>query len=458
MEHVESRSPQRPDDVVVSVAAAGPAEVGAAVERARAAAATWSAETAAVRAGRLLAAATAVEEAAPGLADLAVRETGKPVTEARGEVARGVAILRYYAQQAYEPLGETLPSPDGRSLLQTVRRPLGVAGLVTPWNFPVAIPIWKAAPALAFGNTVVTKPSPEATACALRLGEVLDQVLPADVWQVVPGGREAGEALIGLADVVSFTGSTAVGRQVAAAGAARGIPVQAEMGGQNASIVCDDADVERAATIIAAAAMGCAGQKCTATSRVIVVGDPAPLLDALAAAVERLTVGDPADEGTVVGPVISQAARDRVTGAVERAVAAGGRVVVGGRPIDRDGWFTMPTVVDGVSPGDSLACDEVFGPVCAVLAVRDLDEAIAVSNGVDYGLVTSVFTADLERALLAVARLDTGLVRVNASTVGLEFYAPFGGEKASSFGPREQGKAARDLYTSSRTVTIAPTP
>jgi aldehyde dehydrogenase (NAD+) len=201
--------------------------------------------------------------------------------------------------------------------------------------------------------------------------------------------------------------------------------------------------------------MGYAGQKCTATGRVVVVGDPRPVVEALVGAVEELPVGDPSEERTVVGPLITEEARRRAAAAVERGVSAGARLVRGGGSAGRDGWYMTPTLVDGVAADNELARREIFGPVCSVLSVRTLDEAIHMSNDVDYGLVTSVFTADIGRALASVARLDTGLVRVNASTVGLEHYAPFGGEKASSFGPREQGKAARELFTSTRTVTIA---
>jgi acyl-CoA reductase-like NAD-dependent aldehyde dehydrogenase len=385
-----------------------------------------------------------------------VREVGKPVTEAGAEVGRAVGILRYYAQQALDPDGETYPGASPASLLLSRRRPRGVAGLITPWNFPVAIPLWKAAPALAFGNAVLLKPSPDATALALRLAELLAPALPDGLFQVVPGGAETGGAILDRVDCMSFTGSVPVGRQVAVAATVRGIPSQAEMGGLNASIVLADAEPGRAATVIAGAAMGYAGQKCTATSRAIVVGDPGPFTEALVAAVEGLAVGDPADDRTVVGPVITDQARRRVIEAAEQAVAAGGRLLTGGKALDGDGWFVAPTLVDGLEPDARLAQEEVFGPIAVVLAVANEEEAVRVANGVRYGLVGSVFTRDLDRALRLTERLDTGLIRVNAPTSGVDFLAPFGGEKDSSYGPREQGKAARDLYTSTRTITINP--
>jgi aldehyde dehydrogenase (NAD+) len=393
---LQSRSPQRPDDLLLEVEETSAGGVAGAVRRSRAAGAAWAAAPALERSTALVAAADALAGAAGDVTDLMVREVGKPVTEAAAEVARGVGILRYYAQQVLDPDGETYPGPGPAALLLARRRPRGVAGLITPWNFPVAIPLWKTAPALAFGNGVVLKAASEATALALRLQELLSPTLPDGLFQVVPGGAATGTALIEQADCVSFTGSVEVGRQVAIAASTRGIPCQAEMGGLNASIVLPDANLERAAATIAGAAMGYAGQKCTATSRAIVVGDPGPFTQALVAAVERLPVGDPADKGTVVGPI------------------------------------------------------------AVVLPVADEDEAVAVANGVRYGLVTSVFTRDLDRALAVAARLDTGMIRVNAPTSGVDFHAPFGGEKDSSFGPREQGKVAREFYTSTRTITILP--
>src|SRR6266511_561880 len=324
---IESRSPQDPSDVVVTVPDADEAAVGKAVDRAVKAGRVWSATPATQRANALSSAAQAMADAAEELSLLVVREVGKPIVEARQEVARAVGILRYHAQAALDADGETYPTAppaDRHALLLARRRPRGVAGLVTPWNFPVAIPLWKAAPALAYGNAVVLKPAPDATALALRLAELLAPALPNDVFQVVPGGAETGRAMLERVDCMSFTGSVAVGHQVAVAATGRGIPSQAEMGGLNATIVLSDADPERAATVVAGAAMGYAGQKCTATSRAIVVGDPGPFTEALVTAVQGLAVGDPAEEGTVVGPVITDQARRRVVEAAQEAVAAGG--------------------------------------------------------------------------------------------------------------------------------------
>ncbi|MDP9867362.1 aldehyde dehydrogenase (NAD+) [Streptosporangium brasiliense] len=454
---IESRSPHAPADIVASFPAAGEAGVQAAVRLAQAVQHDWASRNAAARAAALARAADALEGAADELAALVVREVGKPITEARGEVARSVSILRYYSQQVFDPAG-ALHEPSGAGLLFTRRRPLGVAGLITPWNFPLAIPLWKAAPALAFGNTVVLKPAPQALACALRLAELLDL----NEFQVVPGDAEEGAALVEAADVVSFTGSASVGALVRQAAVRRGVPVQAEMGGQNASIVLPDANLEAAAAQIAAAAMGFAGQKCTATKRIITVGNGEEVREAVLAAVAKLGFGDPSDPGTAVGPLIDEAARDRVVDAAADAVAAGGRVLTGGRAVHSlqegglGGWYVEPTVVDGLPADHRLACEEVFGPICVVQDAASVDEAVALANGVRYGLASAVYTSDLDRALDLSARLDTGLVKVNAPTSGVDFYLPFGGEKDSSYGGREQGKAAQEFYTSTHTITISP--
>ncbi len=451
-----SVNPHDPADVLGEWEPAGGAGAGAAASRAAKAARAWREVPGAVRAKALGDAASALEQRSGEVTDLVVREVGKPVSEARGEVARGVAILRYYAQAALAPDGETLPAADPDQLLMARHVPVGVAALLTPWNFPVAIPLWKAAPSLAYGNATLLKPSSAAAATALAVGEIIGPFLPPGVFQVVLGGAETAVPLIEHPAVaaVSFTGSSAVGRDVSARAAARGCRVQAEMGGQNPSIVLADADVDRAAATIAYAAMGYAGQKCTATSRVIVVDEVYQRMrDALAAAVEALKVVDPADDKTLVGPVIDAGARDSALAAV---AGSGGRVVTGGHALDRAGFYLAPTLVELAEPSGPLATEEVFAPVAALIRARSADEAVSIANGVRYGLVASVFTADLARALRLTRRLEAGMVRVNAPTSGVDFNAPFGGSKDSSYGPREQGQAARAFYTESQTVLIVP--
>jgi len=454
---IRSTSPQRPDDVVGEWPDTGAEGVDRAARRAREAFPGWSRATAFERSRVLRDAAGRLASRGEEMAALMVREVGKPIIESRAEVARAVAILEFYAQAALDPEGDVLPPSTAGTMLLARRRPRGVVGLITPWNFPVAIPAWKLAPALAWGNVAVLKPSAESTACAFLLEEALG--LPDGVLQVVPGAAGAGRALVEhpAIDAVSFTGSAAVGRDVATTAAARGMPAQAEMGGQNPVIVLADSDVEATAAAVAASAMGYAGQKCTAARRVISVGTAADAFrEALITRVEALRVGDPADPATVVGPLITSAARDRVSAAVDAARGAGATLLTGGRSTIGEGWFYAPAVVDGVGPDQELAREEVFGPVLAMFSANDLDEAVRMANATRYGLVAAVFTRDLGVALDVAARLEAGLVRINAPTTGVDFHAPFGGDKVSGQGGREQGRAAREFYTSSTTITIAP--
>ncbi len=453
-----STSPHDPSDVVAAHRAATAADVHSAAERARAAQAEWWSLGAAKRAAALDAAASALESRADEATALIVREVGKPVVEARGEVGRTVSILRYYAQAGFSADGATYP-PSMSGYLFTQRRPHGLAGLITPWNFPLAIPMWKAAPALAAGNAVLLKPSPDAMGAADLLADVLGTVLPHGLFNVLPGDGETGAAVVSSCDVVSFTGSSAVGRQVIVAAATAGVPVQAEMGGQNAAIVLPDADARRTATMIAAAAMGYAGQKCTATRRIIVVGDRSDVVEALAEAVAAMAPRDPAEPGHVVGPMISEHARQRVLDAIAAGIAGGGRVLAGGGLAEAPpgpGWYVRPTLLDGVPCDHQLAREEVFGPLAIVLRVDDVDEAVALANSVRYGLVGSVHGRDLDLILSLSARLQTGLVKINAPTSGVDFYAPFGGDKDSSYGQREQGTAGLDFYSTTRTIAVVP--
>ncbi len=455
---VESRSPQAPDDLVATARPVGRTEVHPAAERGQRAQREWWASGSAHRGAALKALAVRLAERTDAAAELLVREVGKPMAEARGEVARAVSILDYYAQQSFSPLGSVMPaSMPGK--LWTERRPHGVAGLITPWNFPLAIPLWKAAPALAAGNAVLLKPSPEALASALWLEVLADDVLPACLLQVLPGGAETGAAVVEASDVVSFTGSEAIGRQVAVAATIRGKPVQAEMGGQNAAIILPDADAASTAAMVAAASMGFAGQKCTATRRILVVGPELrqrEVREALVAAVENLKIGDPRDPEVVLGPVINEGSRSRVAEAAALVHAAGGRLLTGGCAVDGEGWFVSPGLADGVGNDHVLAQEELFGPFALVLSAADVGEAVSLAEGVRYGLVTSVHGRDASELLDVVDRVGTGMVKVNAPTTGVDFYAPFGGERDSSYGPREQGPGALDFYTSSRTVTFAP--
>ncbi len=457
-EAVEIFSPAAPDQVVGRIARSGQADVGQAVAAAEAAWRPWKQQGPMAR-GQILFQASAVLEAhVDELAQLAAREMGKPIGEARGEAERAVAILRYYAAQGAHPVGEVIPAANPSTLQYTTREPLGVVGVITPWNFPLAIAMWKAAPALIYGNTVVLKPAELSSLTAYRLCSLIQGLFPPGVLNVVIGtGSEAGAALVRQAaiDGISFTGSSRVGHEIARAATERGIKYQLEMGGKNPVIVAEDADLDLAANLTVSGAMRSAGQKCTATSRVIVAEPIYPAFrDALVQRVRALVMGDPLDARSYLGPVVSAAQQERVVHFIENARQAGYPVAAGGEPWHRPGYFVPPTVFGDVAPDAEIAQEEVFGPVVALIPAPSIDAAIAIANGVRYGLSASVFTQSLATALHVVEELQVGMVRVNEETAGVEYQAPFGGVKASSSHSREQGQAAREFYTETKTVTI----
>jgi aldehyde dehydrogenase (NAD+) len=455
-------NPSNASDVVAELPAGTAADAKAASAAAAEALPAWRRLTGPARADHLHRWAAAIEARAEELAQAMAREVGKPIAEARGEVGRCVVILRYYAGDAVRSVGEVVPAQAAGALQFTLREPLGVVALITPWNFPLAIPLWKAAPALAFGNTVVLKPSEQSPLMGQRLAETaLAAGLPAGVFNVVlGGGAEVGEGLLRAPEVrgISFTGSAAVGARVAAIGAERNIRYQTEMGGKNVVIVMPDADLGLAARLTTAGAMRFAGQKCTATSRVVVARQvEEAFLNHLRDEVDGLILGPVTDPAAVVGPVISAASRERIWSAL---AAAKGEVVCGGGEDTGvtflQGFFVTPTVVRGVDPGSPLAQEELFGPVLAVHSVEGLDEALAVANRSRYGLSASLFTRDIAAALRYIHQIEVGLVRINGDTTGVDPHAPFGGMKGSSSGSREQGSAAREFYTETKTVQVHP--
>jgi aldehyde dehydrogenase (NAD+) len=455
---LESREPARPDRTIGTFPLLAVDEVEARIAAAVDAQPAW-AQDAPARARALHGWAGALEARSDALVQLLAREVGKPVREGRGEVARAVAILRYYAQAAYEPVAEIFPTADATAELRVHRRPVGVVAAICPWNFPVAIPAWKLAPALAFGNTALFKPSSSAVALGHLLMETASASLPAGVLQLVVAKPAAAAPLVADPRVaaVSFTGSVPVGNDIVARVAGRGAQVQAEMGGQNPAVVLDDADPEAAAAMIARAAMEFAGQKCTATRRVILSGPAAErVVPALVEAVRGLRVGPPDDDTVDSGPVINERARSDIERSVGGARDRGAQVLTGGGRPDGDGWFVEPTILRIADAADAFAQEETFGPAVSVLVARDDDEAVAIANGTRFGLAAAVYGTDLDRARRVAARLDAGMQRVNAPTTGVDFHTPFGGEKASSFGPHEQGRAAREFYTRTRTMLVRP--
>ncbi len=452
-------NPSDPTDVVALAPVGTPTDIDMAVTAAANAFTTWRNQSGPARAEALYRWGDAIAARGEELAQTMAREVGKPISEARGEVARATVICRYFAGEAVREIGEVIPAQAADALQFTLRDPLGPVALITPWNFPLAIPLWKAAPALAFGNTVVLKPSEHAPRTSHLLAETaLAAQLPNGVFNVVHGDGSTGAALLAHAQVraVSFTGSQAVGARVAGIAAQRNIRAQTEMGGKNVVIVARDADLNRAAALTAAGAMRYAGQKCTATSRVIV--DRAveiAFLERLVAAVSALPLGPVTETACAVGPLITPESLRRIEDAL---TANSTETLLGGAlpddPRYRTGNWFAPRVIRFGAPSDTLALTELFGPVLGVLVADDLDHAITMANATPFGLSASLFTSDLKSALSYVRRIEAGLVRVNGDTTGVDPHAPFGGTKGSSSGSREQGRAARDFYTEIRTVQI----
>jgi aldehyde dehydrogenase (NAD+) len=458
-----STNPARPGEVVCLAAAASRDDVAEACVAAAEAAPSWRRTPGPQRAAVLHRAAVILDARKESIGSEITREEGKTLAEGVGEVARAVDILRFHAGEAVAATGDIHPASTHTTLLYSIREPLGVVAVITPWNFPVAIPAWKVAPALAHGNTVVFKPSELTPLGAHRLVEALVEAgLPPGVCNLVHGDPdEIGDALTGDERLsgVSFTGSEAVGRAIQIAVAPRGVKVQLELGGKNPIVVLDDAPVDLAVELTIRGAMLSTGQKCTATSRAIVLpGVAAAYREALARRVRALRCGDPLDPQTHLGPLVSAAAREKVVGYLEIAAEEGHGVVTGGLDAvaDDEGWFVSPTLYDGVDPASRIGTEEVFGPVLGIVPAPDVQTAIELANASRYGLSASLVTRDLGSALAFAREVQAGMVHVNSETTGAEPHAPFGGVKASSSHSREQGRAAREFYTDIKTVSLDP--
>ncbi|HKJ56459.1 MAG TPA: aldehyde dehydrogenase family protein [Nitriliruptoraceae bacterium] len=456
----ESTNPAEPVDVVARFGIASADHVDAAVSAASTAARSWH-RLGGVERGRILhRVADELSARTDELADLLVREEGKTRSEAVGELERGMDTLHYNAARALAPTGESFDSADRGRVVQTRRVPVGVVAVITPWNFPVAIPIWKLAPALAHGNTVVWKPSELVPAISVLLTEVIAGAgVPNGVVNTLVGDQSTGTHLVAHADVaaITFTGSVPTGQAILAAAGPRGARIQLELGGHNPALVFGDADLDRAATDIVAGAMGSTGQKCTATRRVLVasaVHDD--LRDRILARAGALRIGPGSDPATDLGPVVSADSRDRILRAVEVAVDQGATALTPtGRPDQAgDGWFVRPTVLAG-QPDLDICREEVFGPVTTLLPFDDDDEAFRLANATPYGLSAAVHTRSAARVRRALEEVDAGLVTVNGPTTGADLHVPFGGVKASSGpGGREMGEAAREFFTETRTAYL----
>ncbi len=463
-ETTENRNPARTDDLIGHFAKGGTEDAKRAVQAAAEAKQVWARTSPIERANILYRASEILASRAEQVGRELTREEGKTVAEGIGETKRAVAILRYYAGEAQQPDGEHYPSANTNTLLFTMREPIGVVGAITPWNFPIAIPTWKLAPALAFGNSVVLKPASLTPLCAVRLVEALDEAgIPKGVVNLVTGSAsEIGDVIVNddRVDAITFTGSNDVGNQIKRAATERGAKVQLEMGGKNPAIVMADADLDHAVAQVIAGSMNSTGQKCTATSRAIVerslLGE---VTDRLLKRAASLKVGDPSEDGVNIGPLVNAESAERVLADIEKGKAGASLAQGGGRPDGvPDGHFVAPTVFTDVDPTSYLGQEELFGPVLGVIPVDGLDEAVSIANQVRYGLSASIFTRDIGKALSFVREVQAGIVHVNSETAGAEPQVPFGGYKGSSSYSREQGKAAREFFTQVKTVYFDPPP
>jgi alpha-ketoglutaric semialdehyde dehydrogenase len=457
----EKTNPWQPSQTVGTFASSGEDDVDAAVAAAEEAFPAWSRLPLAARGAYLVAAAASLDRRVDDIARDMSTEMGKPLREARGETLRAAQILRYAAGEAYRAVGEHFEQSLTGAQVSTRRRPLGVVGLITPWNFPIAIPVWKLAPALMYGNTVVLKLAYEAPLTGVHVAEAFaDASLPPGVLNVLTGrGSTVGAALVRDPRVraISFTGSVPTGHGVRDEATRAGKRVQLELGGHNPLIVMADADLDRAAEAAYAGAFWSAGQKCTATRRIYVQdGVYDAFRETFLARVARGKVGDPLDAETEVGPIVNQSQFDEITGAIDRGREEGGEVVAGGERAHAEALLIAPTVFEGVRDDAYLSCEEVFGPVTSLYRVADFDEAIARANAVPFGLSASIYTSSLPTATRFQNEAQAGLLHVNSQTAGAEVHVPFGGIKSSGFGPHEQGRAAIEFYTEVVTVYVDP--
>ena len=455
-------NPSDTGDIVGEYALADVAQVAAAASAARAAFPAWSSTTPQQRADILDRAGSEILARSAELGRLLSREEGKTLPEGIGEAARAGQIFKFFAQQAVRLSGQAGASTRPGISIEVSREPIGVFGLITPWNFPIAIPAWKLAPALAFGNCAVLKPSEFTPASATALVDILARAgLPAGVLALVNGaGAEVGRALVESHDIdgISFTGSVATGRGIAQSGGARMLRVQCEMGGKNPLVVVDDADLDVAVNAALNGAFFSTGQRCTASSRLIVTqGIHDRFVARLVERLRTLKVDHALKDGTEIGPVIHEAQLDKNLRYLDIAKAEGATLACGGERLQRDtpGWYQAPALFTGTNNAMRLNREEVFGPVAGVIRVRDYDEALAVANDTEFGLCAGLCTTSLKHATHFRRAAQAGLVMINLPTAGLDYHLPFGGRKASSHGPREQGEVALEFYTQGKTAYIA---
>ena len=453
-------SPANRDDVIGTYARGDAARVDQAVSAALAAQPDWASASPQLRHDVLERAGALIVERKDELGRLLAREEGKTIAEAVGETVRASQVFKFFAGEALRNTGDAVASVRPGIDVMIEREAVGVIGLITPWNFPIAIPAWKLAPALAYGNAVVMKPAELTPGCAWELAKILDEAgCPAGIFNLVMGpGSKVGARIVEHEDIaaVSFTGSVATGRQVAVDCAARGKKVQLEMGGKNPMVVVDDADLDVAVGACLNGAFFSTGQRCTASSRLIVTaGIHDAFLDKLTAAAADLVIGDPLDAKTQIGPVVDQGQLDQNLEYLALAATEGCDVRGGGLG-NGNGFFMHPAIFAGASNQMRVSREEIFGPMASVIKVADYDEALAVANDTEFGLSSGICTTSLKLATDFRRYAKAGMVKVNLPTAGVDYHVPFGGRKGSSYGPREQGSYAREFYTTVKTSYIAP--
>ena len=458
---VRNINPADTKDVLAEFPAATAEDVRRAIDAAQAAFRTWK-KTPGPERGRVIwRAADIARQRADEIARTLTREEGKIFKEAKGEVLKGISLLEFYAGEGFRMHGKTLPSEARDTFTYTIRRPLGVVGLIAPWNFPWAIPVWKSAPALAAGNTVVFKPAELTPATASLMAEIYEEAgLPPGVFNMVVGsGSVVGEAIVNspVVRAVSFTGSNEIGGALYVKAASRGAKVTCEMGGKNAVIVMPDADLDKAAVAIHGGAFGSTGQRCTATSRVIAMPDVKDaLVERLVEQARKIKIGSGLDENVDMGPAVDEKQWKTDLDYIELGKREGARLVLGGKRPEHltNGYFVEPTIFDNVTPGMRIFREEIFGPVLSVSVAKNLEEALRFANSVEYGLTSSIFTENIDTILHFVEEVETGMVHVNEPTIGGEAQLPFGGTKSTGVGEREMAEEGLNFFTELKTVFL----
>jgi len=459
----ENRNPAERSDLIGLFPASGPTDVDRAVAAARKAFPRWRLVPAPKRGEILYRVGELLRQHKEELARVETREMGKILKETRGDVQEGIDCAFYVAGEGRRLFGETTPSELPDKFAMSVRAPVGVCALITPWNFPLAIPTWKLFPALICGNTVILKPAEDTPHTAVRFVELLEEAgVPPGVVNLVHGrGEEVGAALVRHPEVklVSFTGSAAVGREIAAVCGQSLKRVALELGGKNAQIVMEDADLELALEGALWGAFGTTGQRCTATSRLIVHREVKnQLTDMLVARAEKIKIGNGLDESAEMGPLINQPAREKVQRYIEIGKGEGARLVTGGSSHEEgkclDGYFFRPTIFDKVTPPMRIAQEEIFGPVLSIIEIESFEEAIEVLNGTPYGLSSSIYTRDVGRAFRAMRDIEAGITYINGPTIGAEVHLPFGGVKDTGNGHREAGTTVYDIFSEWKAIYV----